>query len=89
MSDIKQGDWVITKGRRIGFVGFEDLAFAKNDPHVYLYFWGDEFHCRSYKTSSLAKVDPSVAKILTDVHKEQVDYLNGLDINLKGESAND
>jgi len=73
MSDIKQGDWVITKGKRIAYVAFEDpYGFEKNNPHVYLYFWGDEFHCRSYKTSSLTKVDPSVAKILTDVHKERI-----------------
>jgi len=82
MSSIKEGDWVLTKSNRIGYVAFEDLAFKKDNPHVYLYFWGDEFHCRSYKTNSLTKVEPAIAKLLTDVHKEQIN-------SLKGESAND
>ena len=69
MGGIKEGDWVITKSKRIGYVGFEDA------PHVYLYFFSEFFDCRSYKTNSLTKVEPAIAKMLTDVHKEQIKNL--------------
>jgi hypothetical protein len=73
MSDIKQGDWVITKSKRIAYVAFEDpYGFSKDDSHMYLYFFENNFHCRSYKTNSLTKVEPAIAKLLTIVHKEQI-----------------
>jgi hypothetical protein len=73
MSDIKEGDWVITKSKRIAYVAFEDpYGLAEDNHHMYLYFFENDFHCRSYKTNSLTKVEPAIAKILTDVHKEQI-----------------
>jgi hypothetical protein len=72
MSSIKEGDWVLTKSNRIAYVAFEDTVFKKNNSHMYLYFFGNDFHCRSYKTNSLTKVEPAIAKMLTDVHKEQI-----------------
>ena len=76
MGGIKEGDWVITKSKRIGYVGFEDIyGYLENDPHVYLYFFSEFYDCRSYKTNSLTKVEPAIAKMLTDVHKEQIKNL--------------
>ena len=76
MHDIKEGDWVITKSKRIGYVGFEETyGYSEDDPHVYLYFFSEVFDCRSYKTNSLTKIEPTVAKILTDVHKERIENL--------------
>ena len=65
----RKGDWVMTKSKKIGCVGWEE-----NYTHVYLFFFdGDTYSCRSYKRTGLVVLDRSMKKLLDHTYKELVD----------------
>jgi hypothetical protein len=61
----KVGDWVITRSKRIGVIGWVDRSIAGN---MYMYF--PEGSSRSYKMESLTLLEPPMQKLLKSAHEE-------------------
>jgi hypothetical protein len=61
----KVGDWVITKTKRIGVIGWVDKSIQGN---MYLYF--PEGNPRSYRLESLTVLERPMQKLLTSVNEE-------------------
>lgn len=58
------GDWVITKTKRVGVIGWVDKNIQGN---VYMLF--PDGHSRSYKMESLTLLDKPMQKLLTSAHE--------------------
>jgi hypothetical protein len=59
------GDWVMTKTKKIGVIGFLDTSISGN---MYLYF--SDGGGRSYKMESLTLLDKPMQKLLTSANEQ-------------------
>ena len=67
----KEGDWVMTKSKKYGYVGFID-----DDPNMtgncYLYFFNPN-EARSYNPKGLTLVDKPIADILNATYHDIIE----------------
>ena len=66
----REGDWVLTKSKKYGYVGFIDDD-PKMKGNCYLYFF-DSHHCRSYNPEGLTLVDKPLADILNATYYQEI-----------------
>lgn len=68
----REGDWVMTKSKKIGYVK-DDLGAYLN-----LYFPDDTkwvARCRRYKRADVKMLDKSMGKLLTNTWKKDIDIV--------------